>query len=143
MTNPSPLTYQRNFWMAHKIFVYGWPHAIKSHYATTTMGFTTLSHDAGIFPHWLLQRFPGSRLTLVTSINTCYSTHGFHLNWSSVHKKMASVNKIKKTVISQEEMTTERENYSKVILQKSMMFPTSKPNQISEKEIDIQDTSSR
>ena len=57
---------------------------------------------------------------------------------------MASVNKIKKTVISQEEMTTERENYSKVILQKSMMFPTSKnPNQISEKEIDIQDTSSR
>ena len=53
------------------------------------------------------------------------------------------MNKIKKTVISQEEMTTERENYSKVILQKSMMFPTSKPNQISEKEIDIQDNSSR
>ena len=60
---------------------------------------------------------------------------------------MASVNKIKKTVISQEEIVVvssmpERENYSKVILQKPMMFPTiSSKNQISEKEIDIQDNS--
>ena len=59
---------------------------------------------------------------------------------------MASVNKIKKTaVISQEDVVvTERENYSKVLLQKTcMMFPASKPNQISEKEIDIVDDSSR
>ena len=55
---------------------------------------------------------------------------------------MASVNKIKKTaVISQEDVVvTERENYSKVLLQKTcMMFPASKPNQISEKEINIAD----
>ena len=55
---------------------------------------------------------------------------------------MASVNKIKKTaVISQEDVVvTERENYSKVLLQKTcMMFPASKPNQISEKEINIVD----